>query len=123
MSKTMPAPETSNAVHSSGDIADRRNIFLARAALGLVLSLAALGVAGHDLAVFIGTNRYDPTTAGRMWFELHVGSLNLAQAIVQRYVHPGLWDPIAVSVLRWPLWSLLGGIGVVLLSLLPARRP
>lgn len=118
----MSTAAPSNAAHSEGVTASRRNAAFAWAALGAVLSLGALAAAGHDLAGFVGTGRYIPATAGGLWFEVHVGSLNLVQAIVQRYVHPGLWDPLIALILRWPLWASLGGPGAALLVMLPVRR-
>lgn len=91
------------------------------AALGAALCVAALGIAGYELATHRGADPYAPLTAGQLWFDLHVGSLNVVQAVVQRYVHPGLWDPVITFLLRWPLWSLLGGAGVALVMLFPLR--
>ncbi len=91
------------------------------ATVGLGLCLIAFGSVTYDLAVYASTGHYHAISAGQLWFELHVASLNLTQAIVQRYIHPGLWDPILVLLLKWPLWSLLGGLGVILAALLPSR--
>ena len=62
----------------------------------------------------IETGGYRMIEAGALWFRLDVESLNLAQAIVQRYIHPYLWDPLIAGMLQWPAWSLLGGPGVAL---------
>jgi hypothetical protein len=96
-------------------------VLRAWAALGAGSGLTAFGIIGYELAVFGALGRHEPITIGRLWFDLHVGSLNLVQAIVQRYIHPGLWDPLIVFVLRWPLWSLLGGFGIALVALYPSR--
>ncbi len=39
---------------------------------------------------------------GSLWFEISPETLNLAQALVQRYVSPVLWDPIIMTLLAWP---------------------
>lgn len=92
-------------------------------ATGAALCLVAFVAAGFDAAILVETGHYEAVTAGRIWFQMHVASLNLMQAVVQRYVHPALWDPLMVTVLRWPLWSLVGGLGVIALTLsLPRRR-
>ena len=57
---------------------------------------------------------YRVIAAGELWFRLHPYSLNLSQAVVQRYIHPGLWDPLIVSILQWPFWSIFGAPGAVL---------
>ncbi|MGI9385157.1 MAG: hypothetical protein ACR2PO_18545 [Methyloligellaceae bacterium] len=91
--------------------------------LGFIFGIALVIVAGLALAYEIRnafeTGAYRVIPAGELWFKAHVGSLNLAQAITQRYVHPALWDPVIVSVLRWPLWSSAGALGAFLLLVMP----
>ena len=91
--------------------------------LGLALGIALLVVAGlalaHEVRSAAATGDYRVIPASELWFKAHVGSLNLAQAITQRYLHPTLWDPVIVSVLRWPLWSLAGALGAFLLLAMP----
>lgn len=66
--------------------------------------LVALGVvlAGRDAYAFLETGARAMTALGQLWYSLHPGSLNLAQAVVERYLHPLLWDPLIFSVLRLP---------------------
>ncbi len=42
--------------------------------------------------------------AGVVWSQVHADTLNLSQAITQRYIWPPLWDPLAINVLLQPLW-------------------
>ncbi|MEE8271216.1 MAG: hypothetical protein V3R98_05730 [Alphaproteobacteria bacterium] len=49
-------------------------------------------------------------TGGEHWFTVDLESLNLAQALIQRYLIPSLWDPVLVSVLLWPV---AGGLALV----------
>lgn len=86
---------------------------------GLVLLAVAVG--GYELATLAMSGRYSPVTLGEIWYALDVGSLNLVQAVIQRFLHPALWDPLIVWLLRWPVWSLFGGIGVVLTTIHLAR--
>ena len=88
----------------------------------LVLALGLwLVVSGHSATAI----------TGQLWFELDNGSLNLVQAITQRYIAPFLWDPLAITVLNWPLWQavpvtalIAGLIGIILLALAwPRARP
>lgn len=39
---------------------------------------------------------------GQLWFDLSPGTLNLSQAIVQRYLSPAIWDPGIQSLLALP---------------------
>ena len=54
-----------------------------------------LWLAGHDLT----------QPAGRLWATIDVGSLNLLQAIIQRYVYAPLWDGVFVPFLLLPGWE------------------
>src|SRR5262245_43186340 len=90
--------------------------------LGWALLLLGLGFLASELVGVYMTGTYRPISAGEGWFTLDVGSLNLAQAVIQRYIHPFLWDPILASVLRWPAWSLFGGVGAFLVLAFPLGR-
>ena len=55
-------------------------------------------------------------SAGQLWYNLHVASLNLSQALIQRYVSSALWDDFIVNViLVRPAWEAFGGSIFVLL--------
>ena len=83
--------------------------------MALIIGLGLwLVVSGHSATAI----------TGQLWFELDNGSLNLVQAIIQRNVAPFLWDPLAITVLNWPLWQavpvtalIAGLIGLILLTL------
>ena len=81
----------------------------------LLLILALLSVAYEVWATADGGFR--SMAAGEIWFRLHPSSLNLSQAIIQRYLHPGLWDPVIIGALQWPAWSILGAPAAILMVL------
>ncbi len=58
---------------------------------------------------------------GQLWFEIDNGSLNLVQAVIQRYIFPELWDPVIVSMLLLPAW-LVFAIPAIVLTVLFRRR-
>ena len=89
---------------------------------GWLLLGAAVAALGHELALALERGAYQPIAAGALWYQLDVSSLNLIQAITQRYLHPVLWDPVIAGILQWPAWSLLGGPGAALVVALPWRR-
>ena len=91
-------------------------------AVGLVLVFLALAALGYEILLAISGGTWRMIAAGELWYALDPGSLNFAQAITQRYLHPALWDPILQSVLTWPAWSLLGGPGIALVVALSGRR-
>ena len=89
---------------------------------GYLLVFTALAAFAYELIVGLEAGAWRIIPVGELWFDLHVGSLNFVQAIVQRYIHPWLWDPVLSSILQWPAWSLLGGPGAILLSLYASPR-
>ncbi len=94
---------------------------MAARTLGWVLVTLALAAFAYELRASIQAGGSRMIEAGALWFGLDVESLNLAQAIVQRFIHPYLWDPVVAGMLHWPAWSLLGGPGVALVLAFPLR--
>ena len=88
---------------------------------GWVLAAAALVAFANDLISFAQTGTYRVIPAGQVWFDIHVASLNLMQAVVQRFLHPLLWDPVIATMLQWPAWSLLGAPAAVFIAIAPNR--
>ena len=71
----------------------------------------------------IAANEIVMKSLGATWFELDTASLNLTQAIIQRNVHPFIWDPVVQWILMMPTWLVAGLIGSVLVYLGRKRRP
>jgi hypothetical protein len=90
--------------------------------LGWLLILAAVAVLGADALVALESGQFGPRPAGQLWFQLDAGSLNLVQAVVQRYLHPSIWDPGITAILLLPAFVVLAVPGV-LLALLCRPRP
>ena len=82
--------------------------------IGRLLLLAGLAVAAWDGLNWLETDRFRFITGGEIWFTLDVDSLNGAQAAIQRYGVPELWDPVMQTILTWPAAPVLLGVGVVL---------
>jgi hypothetical protein len=82
---------------------------------GYFLAAVALVALGGDILGWTRGDGFEFTIIGRHWYALNPGSLNLSQAVVQRYVHPWLWDPAIVAVLNVPTAPLLGALAVALL--------
>jgi hypothetical protein len=89
--------------------------------VGWALAAVALITLAYELSAYAQTGTYRVIPLGELWFNVHVASLNLIQAVVQRYLHPFLWDPIITAVLQWPAWSLLGGPAAILVAVSPKR--
>jgi len=90
--------------------------------IGWILVVAGLAILAKDVIGWLDTGTLAFSATGELWFSLHNGSLNLIQAITQRYIWPTLWDPVLVTVLLWPAFLVIGIPGL-LLSWLFRRRP
>ena len=82
--------------------------------LAWILLALAFAVIGRDLVVLLETGRFPIGTLGEFWYAIDRGSLNLIQAVTERYLHPFIWDPLIFSLLRWPAALVLGVPGLVL---------
>jgi hypothetical protein len=91
--------------------------------LGWLLLIAALVLLGLDLLDFYRLRSFEPMAAGQVWFRIDAASLNLAQAVVQRYLHPALWDPIITWILTQPAFAVTGLPGLFLAWLGRAAEP
>jgi hypothetical protein len=99
--------------------------------LGWLSIAAAIAVAALGLALWL-TGQDLGQAAGRLWHDLDPASLNEIQAVIQRYIHPGLWDHVLVPVLGWPAYRVLalsfpvpfvlGGLLVVLFKKREKKR-
>jgi hypothetical protein len=90
--------------------------------LGLLLLILALLALGWDINHAVQTHQFRLVAAGELWYALSPASLNGAQAGIQRYLLPYLWDPILQTVLTWPAVLVLGVPGLLLYLLARRRR-
>jgi hypothetical protein len=94
---------------------------MVRRLIGWIIFLAGVSVLVRDVIVWIDTKHWAPIALGQLWYDLNRSSLNLLQAVVQRYVHPFLWDPIIVTILFCWAFAVLMVLGLLILAL-PDRR-
>ena len=90
--------------------------------VGWLLLLLAVAAAIYDAVGALRGAAYHVSALGELWYAAHRGSLGLAQAVVQRYLFPWLWDPVVVTVLTWPAVAVLGVPGVLLAALCRGKR-
>ena len=84
--------------------------------IGIMLLCIAAAAIGWEIYVSLQAASYRLIATGEWWHRLDVASLNLAQAVVQRYAHPFLWDGVIAPVLTWPLWIVAGAPGLLLVA-------
>lgn len=59
---------------------------------------------------------------GELWFKLSPGTLNLMQAVTQRYIAPAVWDPGIVWVLEKPAVAVFGLLALAFIVPVLLRR-
>jgi hypothetical protein len=89
--------------------------------IGGIVFLAGAAVLVWDLRVWIKTGHWAPIALGQLWYQLDRSSLNLVQAVIQRYIHPFLWDPIIVTILLSWAFAVLMILGLLLLVVFRKR--
>ena len=85
--------------------------------LGLLTLALSVITMVLDLTRSIANSELTITPLGREWFDFSASSLNFSQAIVQRYLHPFLWDPIIIAVLKAPSWFVFAILAIIFLWL------
>ena len=90
--------------------------------LGWLLLVLALLAAGAEAVASLRAGEWQPLALGQVWYNLDRGSINLMQAVVQRYLHPAIWDPGVIAILQWPAWLVALIPGLVLLLLGRRKR-
>ena len=63
--------------------------------LGWLLLLAAVGIMGRELYLLAASGKMKLLSWGEFWYSLHPASLNLYQAVVERYISQAFWDGVS----------------------------
>jgi|APSaa5957512535_1039671.scaffolds.fasta_scaffold53541_2 hypothetical protein len=90
--------------------------------VGILFLALALLAAGAEVVASLQAGSWQPRILGQVWYDLDRGSLNLMQAVVQRYLHPAIWNPGMVALLQWPAWLVALIPAAVFLLLFRPRR-
>ncbi len=82
--------------------------------VGWLLIVLAVATAGHEVIASLDTGAYDRLAFGELWAKIDIASLNLIQAVIQRYVWVWLWDGVILNLLLLPAWAVLSVPGMLL---------
>ena len=91
--------------------------------LGLILLAAAFILVVYDGTKSIAGNSLSLTTVQALWDLINPASLAKLKPLIVPYARGLLWDPLAVTLLAAPAWSLLGVAGILLLFFGRKKKP
>ncbi|HYB08678.1 MAG TPA: hypothetical protein VEJ16_03300 [Alphaproteobacteria bacterium] len=89
--------------------------------LGWLLILCAFLVVAMEAYAWLDQGTYHIMATGELWYRESPNSLNLVQAVVQRYIAAFLWDYGIRPVLLMPAWLVLGVLGILFLLIFRSR--
>src|SRR5262249_49129402 len=113
------APESLGV--NSGAFGEKWALVLLRV-IGWLLLLAAVVALGWDGFTWMQSGHWLVTPAGKSWYQLSPGSLNLVQAVIERHIWKPLWNPVILTVLLMPTWVVVGVPGALLAILARPRK-
>ena len=99
----------------------RRLLSLVGRILGWLFIATGAFVLLQDLWASIVIKRWAPIALGQLWYNADRSSLNLVQAVTQRYLSVVLWDAVLRPILLSWAFAVLIVVGLALLIL--CRRP
>ena len=82
--------------------------------LGLFFLAMALITAVLDITRSIADSSLIVTSLGLDWFNFSKDSLIASQNLVQRFIHPLIWDPLILPILQAPSWIVFGAVWLLL---------
>jgi len=91
--------------------------------IGLICLAAAFILVIYDGTKSIAGNRLYLTSLRTLWELINAASLVKLEPLIKPYAGGLLWDPVAVYIMAAPSWSLLGGLGILLLMLGRRKKP
>ena len=82
--------------------------------LGIILLLFAMVALVVDGTKTLSANgQLIVTSFGQQWLLFSPDSLFATKKAIEDQLHPLIWDPIIATLLLWPTWVILGGLGIL----------
>lgn len=85
--------------------------------IGLCLLAAAFVTLIVDATRSATSGTLYVTSIGESFMAVLPSHFGLAQAFIERHIHPLVWDPIMVDLLRLPVWLAFGIAGALAIRL------
>jgi hypothetical protein len=78
---------------------------------GLCLLATAFAMLTVDVTRSVADGRFKPTPIGETLMALSPAKLAAAQVFVEHHVHPFIWNPLLLDLMRLPVWLGVGAVG------------
>ena len=91
--------------------------------IGVLCLAAAFILVIYDGTKSIAGNSLYLTSVRALWDLIHAGSLAQLKPQIQSYANGVLWDPVMLSLLAAPSWSVLGILGIIFVLLGRKKKP
>jgi hypothetical protein len=91
--------------------------------IGVLCLAAAFILVIYDGTKSIAGNSLYLTSVRALWELINAGSLAQLKPQIQSYANGVLWDPVMVSLLAAPSWSVLGILGIIFVLLGRKKKP
>ncbi len=91
--------------------------------LGLLCLATAFLLLVYDGTKSIAANHLYFTSVRTLWDLVNAASLAKVKPLILPYAGGFLWDPVMLSILAAPAWSLFGVLGILLILLGRRKKP
>jgi len=91
--------------------------------IGVLCLAAAFILLIYDGTKSIAGNSLYLTSVRALWDLINAGSLAQLKPQIQSYANGVLWDPVMLSLLAAPSWSVLGILGIIFVLLGRKKKP
>jgi hypothetical protein len=91
--------------------------------IGLICLAAGFILLIYDGTKSIAGNMVFLTSVRTLWELINAGGLAKLKPMIEPYAGGVLWDPLMVTILAAPSWSLLGVLGILFLLLGRKKKP
>lgn len=82
--------------------------------LAMICLCVAVIMAVQDGARSVAASAVTLKPLGISWYEISPDTLNLSQAVIQRFLLPAIWDPFMIWVLNQPGFAVMGILALLL---------
>lgn len=91
--------------------------------IGVLCLAAAFILVIYDGTKSIAGNHLYFTSVRALWDLINAGSLAQLKPQIQSYANGVLWDPVMLTFLAAPSWSVLGILGIIFVLIGRKKKP